>query len=148
MRLSPEQVEHFYAIWKPLILFVNERLRLEPALLGARGDEPWDPQKVYTVRQALWADDALREAFIAENPARLSPADLAIVDSWRHRAAGMFCIYRHLKKYSLLIKDDQLYAVLGLASALDEVVPFTPCYAEAVLLPFGERIIYDSLLVP
>ena len=62
MRLSPEQVEHFYAIWKPLILFVNERLRLEPALLGARGDEPWDPQKVYTVRQALWADDALREA--------------------------------------------------------------------------------------
>jgi hypothetical protein len=150
MRLPPEQVEHFYAIWKPLILFVSERLRLEPGLLGARGDKPWDPQKVYTVREALWADDALREAFIAENPAHLSPADLAIVDSWRHRVAGTFCIFRHLKKHSLLIRDGSrdVYAVLGLASALDEVVPFTPCYAKAVLLPFEGRIIYDSLLVP
>jgi hypothetical protein len=150
MRLPPEQVEHFYAIWKPLILFVNERLRLELALLGAGGDEPWDPQKVYTVREALWADDALREAFMAENPAHLSPADLAIVDSWRHRVTGTFCIFCHLKKHSLLIKGDsrEVYAVLGLASALDEVVPFTPCYAQAVLLPFEGRIIYDSLLVP
>jgi hypothetical protein len=150
MRLSPDQVEHFYALWKPLILFVNERLRLEPALLGAGGDEPWDPQKIYTVREALWADDALREAFLAENPAHLSPADLAIVDSWQYRVAGTFCIFRHLKKHSLLIKDGprEVYAVLGLASALDEIVPFTPCYAKAVLLPFEGRIIYDSLLVP
>ena len=150
MRLSPEQVEHFYAIWKPLILFVNERLRLEPGLLGAGGDRPWDPQKVYTVREALWADDTLRAAFIAENPAHLSPADLASVASWRHRVAGTFCIYRHLKKYSLLIGErrEEVYGVVGLASALDEVVPFTPCYAKAVLLPFEGQIVYDSLLVP
>jgi hypothetical protein len=150
MRLPPDQVEHFYAIWKPLIVFVNERLRLEPGLPSGGGAGSWDPQKVYTVREALWADDALREAFIAENPARLSPADLAIVDSWRHRVAGTFCIFRHLRKHSLLMKDGptEVYAVLGLASALDEVVPFTPCYAKAVLLPFEGRIIYDSLVVP
>lgn len=147
MRLSPEQVERFYAIWKPLLLFVNRRLHLEAPLVEA-GVNAWDPQKVYPVREALWANDAVREAFIAENPAQLSAADLALVDSWRYRVAGTFYVYRHLKKHSLLLKDEAVYAVLGLASALEEVVPFTPCYAKAVLLPFEEQIIYDSLMVP
>jgi hypothetical protein len=148
MRLPPEQVERFFAIWRPLILFVNDRLRVEPALLGVGVNDRWDYHKVYPIREALWADDSLREAFIAENPAHLAPADLAIVESWRHRVAGMFCVFRHLKKHSLLIKDDEVYAVLGLASSLEEVVPFTPCYAQAVLLPFEGHIVYDSLIVP
>src|SRR5579884_85210 len=150
MRLPPDQVERFYAIWKPLILFVNHRRQVEPALLGATGDESWDPQHVYAVRQSLWADDAILGDFIAENPAHLSPADLTIAASWRLRVAGAFCVFRHLKKHSILIKDGSrdVYAVLGLASTLAEVVPFTPCYAEAVLLPFEDRIVYDSLMMP
>ena len=150
MQLPPEQVKRFYAIWKPLLLFVNQKLRVEPAMLGIGVDERWDHQQVYAIREALWTDDSVREAFIAENPAHLAPADLAIVESWRHRVAATFCVFRHLKKHSLLIKDDsrEVYAVLGLASALDEVIPFTPCYAQAVLLPFEGHIIYDSLIVP
>jgi hypothetical protein len=149
MRLSPEQVAHFYAVWQPLLLYVNQKLRVEPSMLDARTDEPWDVQKVYPIREALWANDHLREAYIAENPAGLSPADLAIVGSWRHRVAGTFCIYRHLKRHSILIKDgpDEVYGVLGLASGLDELTPFTPCYVKTVLLPFEGRIIYDSFVV-
>jgi hypothetical protein len=149
MRLPPEQVEHFYAIWKPLLLFVNQRLHVERTMLDARMEERRSTQKVFPIREALWANDPLREAFIAENPAGLSPEDLAIVDSWRHRVAGTFCVFRHLKKHSILIKDgpEEVYAVLGLASGLDEVVPFTPCFVKAVLLPFEGRIIYDSFVV-
>src|SRR5262249_34528516 len=148
MRLPPEQVERFYSIWKPLILFVNRRLNVEPAMLHAKLDESWDLHQGFAIREALWANDAVREAFIAENPANLSAADLAIVESWRYRVAGMFCIFRHLKKHSLLIKDDEVYAVLGLVSSLDELVPFTPGYAQTVLLPFEDHIIYDSLMQP
>jgi hypothetical protein len=118
-------------------------------MLDARIEDRWDSQKVYPIRQALWENDSLREAFIAENPAHLSPADLAIVDSWRHRVAGMFCIFQHLKTHSLLIRDGprEVYAVLGLTSTLEEVVPFTPSFANAILLPFESRIVYDSFLV-
>jgi len=49
------------------------------------------------LRDALWADDALRDRFIADNPAGLPPADLALVASWRHRLAGSFFIERYLK---------------------------------------------------
>src|SRR5215210_8014606 len=99
MRLPPDQVERFYAIWMPLILFVNQRLRVEPAMRDATEDEPWDPRKVLPIREALWANDRVREDFIAENPAKLPEADLAIVESWRHRVAGMFSVFRHLKAH-------------------------------------------------
>jgi hypothetical protein len=148
MRLPPEQVNRFFAIWKPLLLYVNRKLNVEPALLDAGPEDVRDPQQIYPIREALWANDAVREAFIAENPAGLSAADLAVVDSWRYRVGGTFYVFRHLKKHSLLIADEEVYAVLGLGSSLDELIPFTPCYAQAVLLPFEGPIIYDSLIAP
>jgi hypothetical protein len=149
VQLNPEEVRRFYAIWQPLILFVNRRLRLVPSMLRPDFDRLWDPNEVKKIRDAMWADDALREAFVAENPAALPPDDLAIVDSWKYRKAGKFFLVKHLKKYSIMVGDDStVYGVLGLTNPLSEVVPFTPCFADAVLLPFDGRIIYDSLIVP
>jgi len=148
MQLDARDVERFYAIWMPLILFVNRRLRLVPRMLPADFAGPWDIHQVMTIRDAMWADDSLRDAFTAENPAGLSAENLAVVRSWRNRRPGTFFVLRHLKKYSLFIEDSTVYGVLGLASPLDEVVPFTPCYVKTVLLPFGGRIIYDSLMAP
>lgn len=147
MQLTKAEVERFYAIWTPLILFVNRRLRLVPTMLSAGVDDPMDIREVVKIRDAMWADDSHREAFIAENPAGLPDEDLATVESWRHRRAGAFYCLRHLKKYSVFIGEkNQVYGVLGLTSPLEEVVPFVPCYLKAVLLPFDDRIIYDSLL--
>jgi hypothetical protein len=148
VQLPPDQVERFFAIWFPLLLFVNRKRRLVRDMLRADFAGPWDVAKALKLRNALWAEDSLREAFIAENPAGLAEADLALVASWRHRRAGKFFVLRHLKKHSLFIEDSTVYAVLGLASRLDEVVPFTPCYVQAVLLPFEGRIVYDSLIQP
>jgi hypothetical protein len=149
VQLNPEEVRRFYAIWQPLISFVNRRLRLAPSMLRPGFDDLWDPNEVKKIRDAMWADDSLREAFVAENAAALSPADLAIVDSWKVRKAGKFFLVKHLKKYSVLVGDNStVYGVLGLTCPLSEVVPFIPCYADAVLLPFDGRIIYDSLIVP
>jgi hypothetical protein len=149
VQLNPEEVRRFYAIWEPLILFVNRRLRLVPSMLRPDFDDLWNPNEVKKIRDAMWADDSLREAFIAENPAALSPEDLAIVDAWKYRKAGKVFLVKHLKKYTVLIGDNStVYGVLGLTNPLGEVVPFIPCYADAVLLPFDGRIIYDSLIVP
>lgn len=149
MQLNEAEVEQFYAIWKPLLLFVNRRLRLVPQMLDPQFAGPWQIDRVMVLRDALWADDALREAFVAENPAGLSGEDLGIVTSWRHRVSGTFSVLRHLKRYSIFLGEDStVYGVMGLASPLSEVTPFVPCYLKAVLIPFGDRIIYDSLLVP
>jgi hypothetical protein len=148
--LSEAEVERFYAIWQPLLLYVNRRRRLVPSMLEYEPHDGrrWDVTNVETLRDALWADDAVREAFVADNPFGLPADDLAVVRGWRHRRAEMFGVLRHLKRYSIFIGEDStVYGVLGLISPLSEVTPIVPGYVRAVLLPFAGRIVYDSLLV-
>jgi hypothetical protein len=152
MVLPPDQTERFYRIWFALLHYVNDRQHLVAPFPAAVGDAVIPTADAYELRTALWADDALRERFVADNPARLPPADLALVASWRDRLEGAFFIERHLKHYTIFLSEGTLaraYGVLGLVSPLDEIVgPHLPVYVQAVLLPFEGRIIYDSLLAP
>ncbi|HJT58224.1 MAG TPA: hypothetical protein VJ761_17095, partial [Ktedonobacteraceae bacterium] len=111
-----------------------------------------DPQDVMKIRDVLWQDDTLRTDFIAENPAHLPVEDLAIVKSWQHRVSGNFFVVRYLKKYTVFLSSEtpaHAYGVLGLYSPIEEVIgPYLPIYVQAVLLPFEDHIIYDSILAP
>lgn len=151
MQLPREQTKRFYQIWLALLHNVNDQLHLVPAFpaseerngLLALSDE-------LQLRNALWADDELREHFISANPADLSSADLAVVASWRYRRAGSFYIMRALKKYTIFLSEDappRAYGVLGLSTPIEELAqgPF-PVLAQTVLLPFEGQIIYDGLL--
>jgi len=151
MQLPPEQTERFYRIWFALFRYINEQRQLVPPLPATPERASISPADAFKLRNALWADEALRESFIESNPAGLTSADLALVESWRYRLAGKFYIMRHLKKYSVFLSDhpNHAYGVLGLVSPIEEIVgPVVPLYVEAVLLPFEGQIIYDSLLSP
>jgi hypothetical protein len=150
MRLAPQEVERFYHIWFALLHYVNTQLQLVPSFPAAPGEEAVSTDVTLQLRDALWANDALREQFIADNPAQLSAADLAVVASWQYRVAGPFYIFRSLQHYTIFLSHStpaHAYGVLGLASTIEETLPLPlPVYAQAVLLPFEHRIIYDSLL--
>jgi hypothetical protein len=152
MILSAQETERFYRIWWPLLHYINTRHRIVPDLPAAPGEETISSQDAYQVRKVLWESDSLREAFIAENPANLPDADLNLVASWQYRVAGRFFIFRHLKKYTVFLSQEsppQAYGVLGLVSPIQEIVPWpVPVLVDAVLLPFEDKIIYDSLLSP
>ena len=150
MILTPRDTERFYTIWFPLLHFVNERRGLVPYFPATYGPHSVSPDDAAKLRDALWADDALREAFVAENPAGLGPADLALVASWSTRVSGDFYFFRQLKKYAVFIPQDEsprAYGVLGLVSPIEEIVHIPPpCLVRTTLLPFEGKIIYDSLL--
>jgi hypothetical protein len=154
MQLPPRQVERFYRIWFPLLHYVNKQQHLTTTFPDDPRPGAISSADAVLIRNALWADDALRESFIATNPAKLPPADLALVDSWRYRVPGSFFIVRHLKKYSVFLSEGSetkahAYGVLGLVSPIEDIVgPTVPLYTKAVLLPFEGQIIYDSLLEP
>jgi hypothetical protein len=152
MNLSMRENERFYGIWLPLLHYVNVRRQLVARVPLVPGPDALSPKDAHRLRQALWEDDALREAFVAENPAHLSDADLKIVAGWEHRIAGQFYIFRYLKKYAVFLTREeppQAYGVLGLVSPIQEVILMPPpVLVQAVLLPFEDRIIYDTLLVP
>lgn len=152
MNLSSRDNGRFYGIWLPLLHYVNVQRQLVAHVPLAPCPEGMKLEDIRQLRKALWEDDALREGFIAENPARLSDADLEMVASWRYRVAGPFYILRYLKKHTVFLTKQhppQAYGVLGLVSPIQEIIPMPPpVLVEAVLLPFEDRIIYDSLLMP
>jgi hypothetical protein len=150
MHLNESEVERFYSIWFPLLHFVNQRRRVVPEFPKVWRDAHVPPGVAVPVRDALWQDDALREAFILENPARLSQNDLALVESWKYRIEGSFFIFRHLKTYSIFMDGSSAanaYGVHGITGSFEEMIgSYLPIYVKAVLIPFEDRIIYDSLL--
>ncbi len=154
MILPPHQTERFYRIWWALLNDTNAQRRVIRDLPPITIQTGLDVKKAVKIRDALWADDGLREQFIQDNPANLSPADLDIVASWQDRLSGDFFILKHLKKHSIFLSQikgqpARAYAVLGLLSSLAEVIgPYLPVLVKAVLLPFEEKIIYDGILQP
>ena len=151
MILTPHDTQRFYTIWFPLLHFVNERRGLVPYFPATYGpSHSVSPDDAVKLRDALWADDALREAFMAENAAGLAPADLALVASWKTRVTGDFYFFRQLKKYAVFLPQGdspRAYGVLGLVSPIEELVYIPPpCMVRTTLLPFENKIIYDSLL--
>jgi hypothetical protein len=77
--------------------------------------------------------------------------DLSVASSWSKRIEGKFILFRHMKKHSIFLGTEdppRAFGVQGLASGLDEAFPYPPVLVEAVLLPFEEKLIYDSFLVP
>ena len=144
--------DRFYAIFRPLLFYVNARLNLVSGLHDADETTQLPVAEVQQIRQALWRDNQLRGDFIEQNPANLSGEDLMIVASWNDRRAGKFFVFRHLKSHSIFIDDRspaRVYAVHGLYSPLAEVVgPYLPVLVEAVLLPFEDQIIYDGIVAP
>jgi hypothetical protein len=150
MKLSPEETELFYKLHHSVLAYTNRRLELV-----ADFDDPDDaeflvPEEKVQIREALHELPELLEDFLGENPDGLSPDELAIVASWRHRVAGNLFIVRYLKKYTVFLgtEPERLYGVLGLVDPIETIFAGRrlPIYVKGVLLPFQGRITYDGLL--
>jgi len=90
MQLPPEQVKRFYYIWFELLHYVHEQRHLAPNFPDTPTAMSISPDDALQLRNTLWADDVLRESFIATNPVGLSSPDLALVASWKYRVDGKF----------------------------------------------------------
>lgn len=151
MHLSPEDAALFYKLMFSLQFYASQQLKLQPAVKSLEAYAKLGQQDKLPVRDALYEQPALIDAFVQTNPADLSAAELAIVSSWKQFVAGDFTIERYLKKYSIWIDDStpaKVYGVLGITHGLAEIIPQArlPIRVKAVLLPFKGRIIYDGLL--
>ncbi len=152
MQINPKDGRLFYKLYSALMFYVNRKLKvLKKPVADATAYSRLSLGSRHKVRDAFFAQFALLDAFMEENPARLKGDELEIVSAWKHAIFDKFYIYSHLKRYTIFLrstdKPNKLYGVLGLADPLEEVVgPYLPILAEAVLLPIKGQIIYDGLL--
>lgn len=150
MVLSESDAQLFYRLMWPLQFFVNQKLQLIPDCPTVAAYKDLPAEKKLAVRDALYKNSTLIDEFVKANPEGFNEEELRIIQSWRKCIVGEFYIERYLAKHAILIKDDTVYAVLGLYSPLEASAPreVLPVYVKTVLLPFKGRIIYDGLFQP
>lgn len=150
MKLSKTDADTFYRLMWALQHFVNIKLRVVPEVNSASEYAKCKMEDKLKVRKALLADIDLIEEFVRTNHQGLSSDDLAIVSDWRHFVSGRFYIERFLKKYAIFILGEEVYGVSGIYESFSEIIhpSLLPLCANAVLLPFKGRIIYDGIFEP
>jgi hypothetical protein len=145
MLLSSDDAALFYRAWSALLTWVNDQRAIVPRFARPTPEHPLDPSLANKVKDVVWAEDALREQFLAEGAADLGREERDLVASWTHRVSGNFVILKHLQKHSVFLKEDA-YGVLGIYTPLEVMFPSVPMFVEAVLIPFRDVIITDGLL--
>ena len=150
MILSENESSKFYQLWFQLLTYVNYKYKILPNINLAFTSKGVDMDKILLIRNYLWDNDNILEEVYLNNPLNLNQEDLEILISWRKRVIGRLVILKHLKKYTVMMSEDNIYGVLGIVSPLEEMYPnYTlPILTEAVLIPFEDKIIYDGILLP
>ncbi|MHA1262084.1 MAG: hypothetical protein ACTSSA_08255 [Candidatus Freyarchaeota archaeon] len=148
--MCSEDVELFYKLYHPLLIYVNKRYNIASGVNSL--DDFRDLEEIVEVRDKLYEHPELIDSFVRENPHNFSRDELEIIRGWKNFVKGDLIVFRYLKKYTIFLdpgEPPKAYGVLALKSPLEEVLgPFLPIMTQAVLLPFKGKIVYDSLLRP
>lgn len=149
MKLAEKDFDLFFKLMLPLLVFVNKKSGLVSGISTVEEFNNAELEDKAKIRDALYKNINLFDEFIDENPEDLPLSELAFVSNWKNFIKGDFFIERHLKKYSILIgEENEVYAVLGLMNSLEELIPkyALPFRIKTVLLPFQDQIVYDGFL--
>jgi len=150
MHLSADDAKLFFSTWVPLITWVSQKLREVPPSEVPSDRAPSNRQTVVGVRDAMWKRQDLLDRYVRENPMGASEVELSLVRGFEHRVAGKFVLLKHLAKSSIFIGTTEpvrVFHVMGISNPILEGHP-VPTLVEAVLVPFGDVITYDSLITP
>lgn len=149
MRIPQADADLFFELMWGLQFYVKQREKLSPEITTRAAYSKTGTKEKVPARSALWKKPKYIEDYVQQNPDALSPESLDIIRLWKHHVQGKFYIFRHLKKYSIFIgENNQVYGVLGLYDELEDILwghPL-PVYVETVLLPFKGQIVYDGLM--
>lgn len=150
MKLSKEDVELFYRLFHPLLVYVNKKFEIIKGINSSKDIKKFPLQDIVKLRDRLYEQPELIDSFVSENPFHFSPNELMMIQSWKNFIKGSFLIFRYLKDHTVFLdieeKPPRAYGVLALNSRFEEMVgPYLPIMVDAVLLPFNDKIIYDGL---
>lgn len=152
MKLAKEDVELFYKLYHPLLVYVNSKFKIVDGINSPKDFRKFPLEEINKLREKLYKRAELIDSFMNENPLNFSPNELKMIGSWKNFVKGTFYIFRYLKNYTIFLDAEgppKAYGVLALNSPFEEIIgPHLPVMVEAVLLPFNHKIIYDSIFLP
>jgi uncharacterized protein YecA (UPF0149 family) len=151
-QLSFSERKLFYETWYKLLNFINQKysilnIRIEPVYPAF-----YDESQLYKIREKLWERPGIIGEFISSTNS-LSGEEIDLLRSWEDRhIKGWFLLLKYESEYAIFMRGDKgeepkLYAVKGMTSSIAGVMRRQlPVMLDTVLLPFGDKIIYDSFM--
>src|SRR4051795_1203935 len=97
MNLNRADIDLFYKLFLRLMLFVNKEKKILEQDIDEYAFMSHPAEQRIMVRDALYENPQLFDAFIEKNRANLKQEDLDIVSSWKHFKKGKFFLYAHKK---------------------------------------------------
>lgn len=156
MNLSEVEIGRFYKLWYALVWRVNEKYKVIPHFKEPRygGKVSVSIEEFMEVRNAMWDNPEWIDEILAENDnGEFTEQERTIMMEWRkHFIKGDFLVMKHLSKYTVLMtiggEPTYLYGVHGISDPLKDQFPYpVPFLVDMVLVPWGDRIIFDSLAI-
>ena len=151
-QLSHSERKLFYETWYKLLDFVNRKLKVVDYKFSLAYPDYHDETLLHKIREKLWKDPKEIYEFI-NNVEGLSDEQIHLLQSWeKHRIKGQFVLVKYEPEYAVLMRADigktpMLYAVKGMTASIAQAMRRQlPIMLETVLLPFGDKIIYDSFM--
>ncbi|HUV79636.1 MAG TPA: hypothetical protein VMW40_02245 [Candidatus Bathyarchaeia archaeon] len=152
MKQSEEDTKLFYKLYPALLVYTNQQKGIIRSVTTIDEFMQLPSEEINKIREALYGQPGLIDAFVQEKPFNFSQNALEIVRSWNNFLKAEFYLFRYLKKYAIFLDNrspPKAYGVLALVSDFQDIVSQElPVYLKAVLLPFKGQIIYDGLLIP
>ena len=152
MNLTQTEVELFYKLWYALMWDINEKHKIVPEFKKPVYGERVNEQMFVAIRSKLWENPQWIDDFLRDHEqSGLTKTECEILADWRSNfTKDRFIVMKHLKKYSVVMTSEEptkLYGMCGISRSIKETAPYkTPFMIETVLLPFQDKIIYDSFI--
>ncbi len=150
VKISPKDVELFYKLYHSLLTYTNKKLKIIDGIDFPDNLFNYHIDKTNEIRENLYEHPELIESFVSENPLNFSSEELEIINNWKNFIKEQLIVFRYLKNYTVFINTVEpirAYGVLALNNTFEDIIgPNLPLMVETILLPFNDKIIYDSIL--
>lgn len=156
MHLAQAEIEQFYQLWYALVWGINEKHKVIPHFTKpVYGKRITVSQREFMrIRDKMWEHPKWIARFLKENDnEEFTEQERGIILSWsEYFVPGRFIIMRHLKNYSVFMRISEnepmmLYGAKGISDSFKDICQGNiHLMVETVLIPFGDKIIYDTFL--
>ncbi|MDR0587129.1 MAG: SEC-C domain-containing protein [Treponema sp.] len=151
-QLSFSESKFFYETWYKLLDFVNRKYGILNITIDPVYPSYHDETQLHKIRERLWVDPKVITEFTGSG-STLSKEETGLLLSWeKSHIKGLFMLMRYEPDGAVLMRTDKgkesrLYAVKGMTVSIAEAMGRRlPVMLETVLLPFNDKIIYDSFM--
>jgi len=151
-QLFPDERKLFYETFYKLLDFVNQKYKIFNMRIKPIYPAYHDETQLHKIREKLWENPKVIGEFM-NSTGSLSPEETFLLQSWeKNHVKGRFFLMKYEPEYAVFMRMEEgfpqtLYAVKGMTTSIAEVMQRRlPVMLETVLLPFKDKIIYDSYM--